>query len=63
MSNWVTLSAACYMNRNYQGVIQAVESMLKFNEEPGSKSRMQAHEANEVVLIGVRALEAQGKHQ
>jgi len=63
MSNWVTLSAACYANRNYSGVLQAVDSMLKFNADSTSKSRMQAHEANEVVFIAVRSLEAQGKTQ
>ena len=63
MSNWVTLCAACYMNRNYSGVVQAVESILKFNSEPGSKTKMQEHEASEVVMMCVRALEAQGKNQ
>ena len=30
MQNWVTLAIACYLNRNYTGCLQAVDSMLKF---------------------------------
>ena len=62
MQNWVTLAAACYLNRNYTGCLQAVDSMLRFQDEESSKSRMRPHEASEIVLLAVRAHIAQGKH-
>lgn len=40
-----------------------MDSILKFQEEPGSKSRMQPYETSEIVMIALRALEYQGKHQ
>ena len=61
MTNWTQFSIACFVNRNYAGCVQAVESLLKFQSEPGSKTRILAHEQSEIVLLAVRAMEAQGK--
>ena len=63
MTNWVTLAAACYVNRNYQGCIQAVESILKFQEETAEKNKLKPYESNEIILLAVRAYEAHGKFQ
>ena len=40
MTNWVTLAAACYANRNYTGCLQAVDSILGFTQQEDGKSRM-----------------------
>ena len=56
MANWTTLAAACLANRNYAGCLQAIDTMMKFNEEESSKVRMKKYEANEVIFMGVRAL-------
>ena len=63
MSHWVTLAAACFVNRNYAGVLTSVESMLSFQREDSAKSHMKGHEASEVALLGVRAHIAQGSYQ
>ena len=55
MQFWVTLTIACYLNRNYTGCLTTVDSMLKFQEEESSKSRMKPHEASEIALIAIRA--------
>ena len=62
MQHWVQLAAACYFNRNYQGCLSAVESILKFQEEEGSKSRMRPHEVGEVALLGTRGYIKMGNY-
>ena len=62
MTNWVALAAACLFNRNYSGCLQAVETIIKFQEETTSKSRMQPYEANEIVFLALRAFHAQDRH-
>jgi len=63
MQNWVTLAAACFANRNYTGCMQSVESILSFADQAEGKSKMKRHEKSEIILIGLRALEAQVKYQ
>lgn len=60
MLNWVTYASGCYANRNYQGCLQAVESMLKFQEDETSKSRMKHTEVSEICLLALRSFEAKG---
>ena len=63
LANWVSLAGACYMNRNYSGCLQAIDSIMKFNLDDSGKARMKRFESNEVILMGVRALLAQNKYQ
>ena len=62
IQNWVTMAIACCTNRNYSGCLQAIESVIKFQDEQGSKSRLKPHELSEVILLALRALERQNKH-
>ena len=62
MQHWVTLSAACFTNRNYTGCLQAVESIIKFSAEE-KKNRLKPFEMNEIVLLALQAYEKQGKYQ
>ena len=63
MTNWTTHATACYMNRNYQGCLQAIDSILKFNVDDSGKSKMKRNELNEITQLALRAYMAEGKHQ
>ena len=59
--NWVTLAAACFANRNYEGCLQSIFSIIKFHEED-QNNKMKPNELSEIILLGVRAYEGQGKN-
>jgi len=61
MQHWITLATACYSNRNYEGCLQAIESVLKFSSGDEA-SRLKPTETSEVVLLALRALNKQEKH-
>ena len=60
ISNWVSFAAASYVNRNYKGAIDCVESILKFEEEGTSKDNFSPQNITEVILLALRCREALG---
>lgn len=62
MQHWVTLAVACYANRNYIGCLQAVETIITFNEDPQQKSGLKAYEMSEVILLALRTYDKQGNY-
>ena len=59
--NWVNLAAASYANRNYQGSLNAIASIIKFGEEEGMK--MKPSEFNEIIQLAIRNYECLGKYE
>ena len=60
ISNWVSFAGAAYVNRNYRGAIDCVESILKFEEEGTSKDNFSPQSITEVILLALRCREALG---
>ena len=61
ISNWVHLAAASYVNRNYHGSLNCIESIFKFAEDTGMK--MKPHEVSEVILLAIRNHECLGQYK
>jgi len=53
MTNWVTFAMANYMALDYEGALNAVRSMYKFEDE---KSPIKPHEKNALRLMEARCL-------
>ena len=62
MIHWVTLAAACYANRNYSGCLSSVDSIIRFNSDPETKSKLKPFEMSEVIQLALRAYQKQGKY-
>jgi len=56
MQHWITLTAACYLNHNYEGCVSAADSILKFSEG------MKQGACSEIVLLALRAYIALKKY-
>jgi len=61
MTNWVHLAGACYLNRNYMGSLNCIESIIKFSEEPSMRTK--PNEISEIILLAIRNYECLGQYQ
>lgn len=61
MVNWIALAEAQYMNQNYQGALNSVETLFKFYENDAKV--MKKHEACEAVLFACRIFEKLGQYK
>lgn len=52
--NWVTLSTAQYLNKNYEAAMNSIQTLFKFYDN--DQKIMKKHEASEAVLFACRIL-------
>jgi hypothetical protein len=57
--NWVTLAGAQYLNKNYEGALNSMQTLFKFYENDNKV--LKRHEASEAVLFTCRIYEKMGK--
>lgn len=55
------LAAASYVNRNYHGSLNAIDSLFKFAEDSSMKIKPQ--EFSEVILLAIRNHECLGQYE
>jgi tetratricopeptide (TPR) repeat protein len=59
VQNWVTLAGAQYLNKNYEGAFNSMQTLFKFYEN--DTKILKRHEASEAVLFTCRILEKIGQ--
>lgn len=57
--NWVTLAGAQYLNKNYEGALNSMQTLFKFYANDNKV--LKRHEASEAVLFTCRIYEKMGK--
>ena len=61
VTNWVSLAAAQYLNKNYEAAMNSVQTLFKFYDN--DNKIMKRHEVSEATLFACRILQKQGKNE